>query len=165
MYRVIGADQREYWPVTEEQVRQWIKEGRTNGNTIARFEDKPWKPLSTFPEFASDLTQVSLPGLAGGTPSATPSLLIETAPKNHPLAVPGLVLGVLSWVHCCCLTPLFSIAAAVISVIALVQINQQPEKWTGRNLATAGVILAVASLVFTIAWHFWFGGGKFRFAR
>ena len=33
MYKIIGADQKEYGPVTAEQLRQWIAEGRVNGQT------------------------------------------------------------------------------------------------------------------------------------
>ncbi len=33
MYKIIGADGKEYGPVTSEQVRQWITEGRANAQT------------------------------------------------------------------------------------------------------------------------------------
>lgn len=52
MYKIIGADQKEYGPITADQVRQWIAEGRANGQTLARLDDGPWKALATFPEFA-----------------------------------------------------------------------------------------------------------------
>lgn len=53
MYKIIGADQKEYGPVSSDQIRQWISEGRLNGQSIASSEDSPeWKPLSAFPEFA-----------------------------------------------------------------------------------------------------------------
>ena len=52
MYKILGGDRREYGPVTAEQIRQWIAEGRANSSTLAKAEDSPeWKPLSTFPEF------------------------------------------------------------------------------------------------------------------
>src|SRR5947208_729276 len=56
MYKIIGADQKEYGPVPAEQVRQWIAEGRADGQTRARAEDGgDWKPLSDYPEFAAAL--------------------------------------------------------------------------------------------------------------
>jgi uncharacterized protein YbjT (DUF2867 family) len=58
MYKIIGADQKEYGPVTAEQVRQWVREGRANMGTIARFEEGPWKPLSTFPDNFSSAAAV-----------------------------------------------------------------------------------------------------------
>lgn len=53
MYKIIGADQKEYGPVTIDQIRQWITESRVNAQTRARAEgDEAWRALSTFPEFA-----------------------------------------------------------------------------------------------------------------
>jgi hypothetical protein len=53
MYTIIGADQREYGPVSAEQVRQWLAEGRANGQTSIRAEgETAWTPLGTRPEFA-----------------------------------------------------------------------------------------------------------------
>lgn len=53
MYKIIGADGKEYGPITAEQVRQWITEGRANGNTQAQLEGATdWQPLSAFPDFA-----------------------------------------------------------------------------------------------------------------
>ena len=56
MYKIIGADQKEYGPITSDQIRQWIAQGRVNANTLALAEGAPdWKPLSAFPEFAEAL--------------------------------------------------------------------------------------------------------------
>src|SRR3989442_875968 len=53
MYKIIGADQREYGPVPVEQVRKWIAEGRANAQTKAWSEgSSDWKTLAGFPEFA-----------------------------------------------------------------------------------------------------------------
>jgi hypothetical protein len=75
MYKIIGADQKEYGPVSTEQLRQWVTEGRLNAQTQARAEgETEWKPLSAFPEFADVLRTVpaptaSLPGAgSGGAP-------------------------------------------------------------------------------------------------
>ena len=47
MYKIIGADQKEYGPVTADQLRQWITEGRVNGQTSVWSEAAGgWKPLS-----------------------------------------------------------------------------------------------------------------------
>ncbi len=56
MYKIIGADQKEYGSVTADQLRQWITEGRVNGDTPVQFEgDAGWKPLSSYTEFAEAL--------------------------------------------------------------------------------------------------------------
>jgi len=64
MYKIIGADQKEYGPVSAEQLRAWNAEGRVNGATIARSEgETEWKPISAFPEFA-DVLQTAAPPVA-----------------------------------------------------------------------------------------------------
>jgi uncharacterized protein DUF4339 len=53
MYRILGADQKEYGPVTAEQVREWIAQGRANAQSRVRKDDSPdWRPVSEFPELA-----------------------------------------------------------------------------------------------------------------
>ena len=56
MFKIIGADQKEYGPITAEQLRQWIAEGRANAQTRAQSEaGVDWNPLDSFPEFADAL--------------------------------------------------------------------------------------------------------------
>jgi len=67
MYKIIGADQKEYGPITSDQIRQWIRDGRVNAHTQVRLEpDGNWQPLSAFPEFADALQ----PGVAAPGPTA-----------------------------------------------------------------------------------------------
>jgi hypothetical protein len=69
MYKIIGADQKEYGPVSAEQLRQWFAEGRVNGQTSIWSDTAgEWKPLSSFPEFADLL--VARPLEAGAAPPA-----------------------------------------------------------------------------------------------
>lgn len=57
MYKIIGTDGREYGPISADQLRQWIREGRANAQTSVQTEgSNEWKPLGTVPEFA-DVTQ------------------------------------------------------------------------------------------------------------
>jgi hypothetical protein len=70
MYKIIGADQKEYGPISNEQLRRWVIEGRLNAQTQARAEgETEWKPLSEFAEFADVLR--TLP--AASTSSASGS--------------------------------------------------------------------------------------------
>jgi hypothetical protein len=56
MYKVIGSDNREYGPASEETVRRWIAEGRANAQSQAQSEGETgWKALGSFPEFAAAL--------------------------------------------------------------------------------------------------------------
>src|SRR5947209_4649585 len=60
MYRIIGADGKEYGPVSAELLRQWIAQGRANAQTRVLAESATeWKPLSEVPEFAADLAAKS----------------------------------------------------------------------------------------------------------
>lgn len=54
MFKIIGADGREYGPVSADQLRQWITEGRVNADTQVLPEDGAgWKPLREMPEFTA----------------------------------------------------------------------------------------------------------------
>ena len=82
MYKIIGADQKEYGPVTGDQVRQWLKEGRANAQTRARAEGaEEWKSLADFPEFADvfGTAAAAAPPLSGAVPAAEPleSILVR----------------------------------------------------------------------------------------
>src|SRR5215831_15202594 len=60
MYKIIGADQREYGPVSAEQLRQWIAEGRAGPQSRVCLEGTTdWKSLAEFPEFADALATAS----------------------------------------------------------------------------------------------------------
>jgi len=50
-YYMIGGDGRQYGPVSIEQIKQWIVEGRAAAQTLLRVEGGEWKPLATFTEF------------------------------------------------------------------------------------------------------------------
>src|SRR5437879_6122158 len=69
MYKIIGADQKQYGPISGDQIRQWISEGRVNGQTIACAEGtEEWKPIAEFPEFgftAAPVPAAKPPDFAG----------------------------------------------------------------------------------------------------
>jgi len=62
MYKIIGGDGRQYGPISIEQVRQWIAEGRANAQTLAQVDGAAdWKPLGTFSEFAGGFPPPTTP--------------------------------------------------------------------------------------------------------
>src|SRR5260370_36798023 len=82
MYKIIGADQKEYGPVTADQIRQWIAEGRANAQTMVRREgETEWKPLSGYPEFAPAL---------GSSPSGAPPPFPQP-PGGQTALAPGVL--------------------------------------------------------------------------
>lgn len=79
MYRIIGADGREYGPITVEQLRQWIAEGRANAQTkILPEGTTEWKALGQFPEFFP----AAAPGQPVGAPPPTPAPLPGAIPSS-----------------------------------------------------------------------------------
>src|SRR5439155_15452779 len=66
-FKIIGADRKEYGPVTADQINAWILEGRANGQTLVQaLGSSEWKPLSSLTEFA---TALGVRSSAGGPPS------------------------------------------------------------------------------------------------
>jgi len=61
-YFIIGGDGKEYGPVTDEDVRKWIGEGRLNAHSQAKAEsDAEFRALAQFPEFAGAYAQPTTP--------------------------------------------------------------------------------------------------------
>jgi len=78
MYKIIGADQKEYGPISADQIRQWISEGRANGQTLVCAEGTTdWKPLEQFPEFglAANPIASGIPGAESSRPLSEEELL------------------------------------------------------------------------------------------
>jgi Domain of unknown function (DUF4190)/GYF domain 2 len=164
MYKIVGADQKEYGPVSAEELRTWIKEGRANGQTMVKVEGGPWKPLSTFPEFAVLLGAPPPSAVPPGTappPSLAQMTYASRGPQTNSMAIAGLVMGILSvTVGLLCCGPLFNLLGIVFSLVALSQIKKSPDQQTGRGLAIAGLIMSILGLIaFLVIVAFGFLGG------
>jgi hypothetical protein len=153
MYKIIGADQKEYGPVSAEQIRQWIAEGRVNGQTRAQAADgTEWKTVADFPEFAGLLPKTPPPA-----PPAVPISLNPVAPRTSGMAVWAMALGIASLICCCVAGPV----AIVLGAVALSQMKNHPEL-TGRGFAIAGIILGIVSiLIYTAFGVFCFSNPDF----
>ncbi len=91
MYKIIGADQKQYGPVSADEIRQWIAEGRINSQTLLQADSQTdWRPLSSFPEFAT----VAQPMPSGVPLSAAPSTADAQRRVNGP-ATGLMVVGIL----------------------------------------------------------------------
>lgn len=134
MYRIIGSDQREYGPVSADEVRRWIAEGRLHPKSLVRTEGATeWKPLASFAEFA-------------GAFFPQPAALVPVQQSNS-MATLGVVFSSLGLVCCC--SP-FAILGLIFSCIGLSQANRDPLN-TGKSAAIAGIVLGIISLAGSIA--------------
>jgi len=53
MYRIVGEDGKEYGPVSLEEIRRWLIEGRVNADTMVMPEGGTrWQKLREYPELA-----------------------------------------------------------------------------------------------------------------
>ena len=112
MYKIIGGDQREYGPITAEQLRQWIAEGRANGQTKVQLEgSSEWQPLGSIPELAIALGP---PPLVSGTTSL-PSRPMEGFPRP----IPNYLVQSIFCTLCCCL-PL-----GIVAIVYAAQVNSK----------------------------------------
>jgi hypothetical protein len=137
MYRVLGADGKEYGPVTGEVLRQWITEGRANAHTKVKPEDgADWLLLASVPEFEA---------VFAASPGAPPPLAAPPAEvKTSGMAITSLVLGILG------LCGITAVAGLILGIIALVKINRSSGRLSGQGLAIAGICVSGFMLLFSI---------------
>lgn len=98
MFKILGADGNTYGPVGADQVRRWLTENRANARTLAQAEGSPdWKPLASFPEFASCFAppapaaparELSAPPVMGVPPGYD-----SRASAKIPAGICGILLG------------------------------------------------------------------------
>jgi hypothetical protein len=150
MYKIRGADGREYGPATAEQMRQWLAENRVNANTLVRVEGADsWQPLSSLSEFAGALSEAA-PAPAASSPlgALAPG---PAAPRQNPMALTGMIMGIVSVVALCgCYGFPFNVLGIVFSLVGLSQIKNSPEIYTGRAMAITGLVLSIFSVVIVI---------------
>ena len=141
-YKIIGADQKEYGPISEERVRQWISEGRSNAQSQAQAEGTTgWQPLSAFPEFAGALSAG-----AGRPPAGTvPPPMLATPPhaKTSGLAVTSLVMGILGFFTC----GLSGLPGVIFGILGLNRIHKSRGQLGGKVMAVVGLCLSGATLL------------------
>ncbi len=137
MYKIIGADGREYGPVSAEQLREWLKQGRVNAQTQIQPEGAAeWLTLGALPEFAA----APAPAIAVSpiTPTGT------ARPKTSGMAIASLVLGILG---ICGVTALVGL---ILGIVSLVKISRSQGRLSGNGLAIAGICVSGFMLLFSI---------------
>jgi hypothetical protein len=81
MYSIIGGDSKTYGPVTADEVRRWIREGRADERTKIKEEGKgEWRELGAFQEFYPSQPTV-------------PPKISERRPAGIPTGFGGIQVG------------------------------------------------------------------------
>jgi prepilin-type processing-associated H-X9-DG protein len=139
MYRILGADGKEYGPVTGEVLRQWVSQGRANALTKVKPEGgADWQTLASVPEFEAAFA---------AAPGAAPPAPLPAAPaeaKTSGMAITSLVMGILG---ICGIT---AVVGLILGIIALVKINRSGGRLSGNGLAIAGICVSGFMLLFSI---------------
>jgi hypothetical protein len=144
MYKIIGADGKQYGPISIEQLRQWIADGRVNAETRVQEADAAeWKTAAAFLElgFAPAAGVLSVGSQPPPLPTGRPSVL------RNGLAITSFVLGLLSLV---CFGLLAGIPAIICGHLARGRARRSPGQYGGAGFALAGLILGYVSLVVTL---------------
>lgn len=135
MYKIIGADQKEYGPVAADQLRQWIAEGRVNSRTKVRVEGSDeWKLLADVPEFA-EVLKSRVPPVAEAAHAAPP--------KTSGMAIASLVLGICGLITC----GITSLVGLILGLVAMNQIKKSNGTLGGNGVALAGTIVSAVFLL------------------
>ena len=156
MYKIIGADQKEYGPVSAEQLRQWIAEGRVNAQTQIQAEGSPeWKPLGTYSEFAASFPQAPPPSATPGIVAAPVSVEAGQALARQKVSGPAIGLMI---------TAALGFLGAIFKIIApLAGLNnfqtsganlppqfQQFQQWATQMNGTMGVVTGILGLAMCV---------------
>ncbi|MCD6052177.1 MAG: domain containing protein [Verrucomicrobia bacterium] len=141
-YQLIGSDGIEYGPVSADDVRTWIREGRASAKTMVRATGSPaWRKLGELPEFAEAIAQ-----RAANAPAVTGSVAAPK-PEQNKTARMGFILSVVSLL-CCCV--LLAPAGLIVSIIALVRINSGKDLKEGYGFAVAGIVISLLVIILNI---------------
>ncbi len=116
----------------DEQATQWLpREPPVAGGWIAPDERPPMSP---------GVWQAPRP----------PAVYPRTPSPSQNLAMASMIVGLsgilLSW----CFGPVPGIVALVLGLVALSQIKKSPEKYTGKGMAIAGIVIGAVNIAFYI---------------
>jgi hypothetical protein len=150
MYKIIGADQKEYGPVTAEQVRQWLAEGRASLQTKVLPEGATeWKAIGELPEFAA-----ALPGPAPAT------LAIPTPSPAAAELVKGPAIGLIVTAILGGLVQILSLILNLAGASFLASSQMPKEAWANMFSGTIGVVSSIIGIL--VSGLILFGGIKMQ---
>lgn len=135
MYKIIGADGKEYGPITPEQLREWMLQGRVNLQTPVRSEaGGDWRPLAAWPELSppSDVPPLPPPTLsdrASKKIAAGVCGILIGALGVHKFILgypgPGLIMLLVSVLTCGIAAPVFAIIGLIEGILYLTKTDEE----------------------------------------
>lgn len=156
MYKIIGADGKEYGPISADQLRQWLAEGRANANTQVLAEGATeWQRLADVPEFAdvaADVAAPPMPGLGGFAPMPAPNAGDQV---NGP-AIGLIVTAALGF----CVQVLSLVMHLAGTSIMAAQQQMGNEALANMFSGTLGVVMAIVGMLVSL--FILFGALKMR---
>jgi len=120
---IIGGDGKEYGPKSEEEIRDWIAQGRLNANSQTKLEgENEWRALGSRPEF-SDAPKTDLPPMPGQFPAQ---------PVSQPIGgqIPNYLPYAIAVTLCCCIPlgiPAIVYASRVDNFVRMGQLHEAKE--------------------------------------
>ena len=136
MFTILGADGKEYGPVTAGNVIEWIRDGRANLQTRARLDrENEWKTLGDFAEFSGrpSAAPVAPPVIAANAGPVPPA--VDSAAASRWLRLPAaLIDGLLKTL---CYLP---ITIPLVRVLVTEALNGEQRSFTEVTQLTSGVV-------------------------
>ena len=150
MYKIIGADQKEYGPVTAEQVRQWLAEGRASLQTKILPEGATeWKAIGELPEFAA------------ASPGPVP--VMPAIPAPSPVGadlVKGPAIGLIVTAILGGLVQILSLIFNLAGASFLASSQMPKEAWANMFSGTVAVVSSIIGIL--VSGLLLFGGLKMK---
>ena len=137
MYKIIGADGKEYGPITTEQLRQWIAQGRAGMQTQVLPEGATeWTTLGQLPEFAT------------AVPATAPNVFTSPAPATSGAEqVNGPAMGLIVVAVLGALAQVASLIMNLAGASMLAGSRMPKEAWANMFSGTLGVVSGVIGLL------------------
>ena len=150
MYKIIGADQKEYGPVTADQLRQWLAEGRVNPQTQVLPEGATeWKAVGDLTEFAT---------ASPGTVPAMPSIPAPSSAGAE--LVNGPAIGLIVTAILGVLLQITSLILNLAGASFLAGSQMPKEAWTNMFSGAIGVAASIIGIL--VSGLILFGGLKMK---
>ncbi len=157
-------------PVPLEELKSRIARGEVSPTDLAWREGMPdWMPVSTIPELKAEepapTAAADVPPPASGPlsspapePYRTPAHSgpapsgVPLAPPSQGMAVASMICGILCLIGCCIwyLALPMALVAVVLGHIASGKATKEPQRYTGKGMARAGLVTGYLGLFFSL---------------